>query len=440
MSYTPLSLLLIILVIVIAPLFFTKHQKKVLLTAFALLFVFDVFVERGYFVEFGDIVLHYDEFLIAIFAPLFLFLLMKINYDAKVWKIYFGLLFSIAIGYFLVQFIPPDFKVVPLYASTDAIFAGRSELEYVYFNVEHIKKFIRILAYAPILLMASSNLIDYNKLLKMTVTIAKVFVCLLLFEFAAKSIGFVGLYDNFLQLIFNDGRTVIHERAGFFTLFGLTREPSHLQYMFMVPLFFIAVSKDKNNYILFFLMIVFMILSMSFSSFGAAVISLILFIYYVPIKINRLNVEYYMFIMLIVLVFTIIILLIHYGIIEYNLQRIYRFVTQDFHIGDDVRFWSIQENLTYFINRPLFGVGFGSTKAHAFIPSALANIGIVGGYLWFKLHKVALKIVRFKKVPTILMVIILLFSGSVVWLYSVNMIFILIVLTYSYKEKYNNMS
>ncbi len=48
----------------------------------------------------------------------------------------------------------------------------------------------------------------------------------------------------------------------------------------------------------------------------------------------------------------------------------------------EMRLVAIAESLKSFLKRPLFGVGLGANYSYSLIPTALANMGIVGFAFW----------------------------------------------------------
>lgn len=447
MEISFVSPILFVAVFILVLLLATRKRSMAIEIAIVLMFIFEVIIERGFFVQFGNgFTLHYDEFVIASFSPLFLFVLLKSKLSSKYWFYFIGLTSTIAIGYFWLHYFPFDFKIIPLYAQVDSIFRGSGVMEYAQINIEHIKKPIRLLAYVPILMMVGSIYINYDTLLNKIVSLSKVVCIVLLIEYLLKNFGLLHYYDLLLQFVFNDTVSLEHTRAGYSTIQGLTSEPSHLAHGFIVPLFVFATKEHNHKLIWFLLMIILLTLTISFTNFMLAFAAIILFYmnssYYHN---NRLNSS---IIFSVIVIFALSVLTyFYYDILQYNIVRLTRLISGDFIIGDDVRLWTISENLKYLMHRPFFGIGFGSTKSNGFIPSMLANIGFVGSFFWVMWHHYSLKVKSYNTLATFLMIALLFFIGNTVWLYTINITLIFIVLTSSYYKnevlttnKYNNLN
>lgn len=99
--------------------------------------------------------------------------------------------------------------------------------------------------------------------------------------------------------------------------------------------------------------------------------------------------------------------------------------------SEQFRFYTIFETFKLLLDRPLFGVGVGTSYAFGFLPTILSNIGIVGLILWllFMFSGIARMKFTFKSVTIVCsLLLVWIPTGGLDTMYSMSLLLVMLIL------------
>ncbi|MGR5519471.1 hypothetical protein [Vibrio sp. PNB22_4_2] len=354
---------------VLTPIFFISliilfYKRNSLEFCLSFAIFFSIFVTAGYVISVGSIEVSYAQF--SLLITIFLFFITKVIYgDFSRWHFIKILLFftSLIASYIYVSVI--DVSHVLVYAT------GMDYADGVLSNPRvgphNIKEFLNVVMFSlfSMLLVIS----DRNVIIDNILDWGRWVIVLIVIEFCTKNIFNSSIFLDYVNFLFGEGKYQIDflfERAGFFSLQGLTREPNQLVRGLFIWLVVALFKNDKKYYP--FILIGVCALAVSGSFAGA---SLILFVILITIVIYG-NIKYLSVVPILILFIYIVLESVDY---TYYLERLSN-------ISSDLRVVSILKSIEVFKHVPLFGVGFGNSMSFGTFPVIISNMGIVGTISW----------------------------------------------------------
>jgi len=240
---------------------------------------------------------------------------------------------------------------------------------------------------------------DYINVCKNVIDVTKFMLILGLFELATRMMG-SDIVNVLTKTIFGAGH-VSHTliRGGFVALQGFTSEPSAYASMLMYLAILLIIESRYNKErkrIWFFLTLFLLVLSMSFTALQNVIVIVLFFFVFRQKEMNK-KIAWRGIIIAIVISLVLVVGMVVLFPDYYFSKRLLNVFEELVGIlngtwrelgqvtSERIRLVSIVENFKWFLKRPLFGLGFGVTISYGGIVSALANIGIVGYILWWKI-------------------------------------------------------
>jgi len=420
----PFGMLLIAVVIYLI----LKNKKVdiIYIKLITLTICIEAFVNLGYFFKINSFELQYAEFLLIIlgFVSIYQLIIHKVNKNLLILVIL--LITSVLISNILLIIIPFQKPIISFGMSWNAYFSGNMILPT--FTVQTIKMTIRIFLFA--LIVISSNKILTKDNINYVISIFLKFGLFIIFigfvEFIIKNMFQSNVFGLFTSWFFGIGEWTLEsllERGNTYALQGFTREPAHFALSLFILGFVLICKTDMKKRTMYLLAILItMVLSRSFSA-----IIYIGTLYFVYTIVNK---KYIAFSLIPILYIGFLVLNNYLGYYIDRLANIYSiFISSNinFNSSEYIRILSILENFKIFLNRPLFGIGVGTSYAHAFIPTFVASVGIIGFSLWFMLVFKGIAKLKFTYSNTIIILLLLFtwtFTGTIATAYSMTTLLI----------------
>jgi len=357
---------------------------------------FALLVNSGYFLQIGSIFLQYDEFMVLFFLGLSLFTGKLYRIDKTVFFGGLGLIIVVLLGVVMLALDLRNVKVLPIGESWDAFFYGRTYLlAPVTFSTKNIERIIRIIMLVVIgisineyLRKAPIDAISFFE--KAIIMITSVQVLIGALDFCLKFFLQTAFLQQFTAFFFGIapsqfGRYIV--RGGTYAIQGFMREPSHFAMSFLPGIIVLSLSVGKGTKmrLLEILVVGALFFAASFTGFG-------LICFWLALKIINQLTHWKMMSLLksSILLLGVFFLCIglffywnHFPLLSYYANRLMGALGFGPSIGSEsIRMGSILEMLKLFLLYPILGCGLGSTNAHGFLPSLLANVGILGFISW----------------------------------------------------------
>ena len=384
-----------------------KNKKCFFLFLLAMSISLEMMIDVGYFIKIGSFELGYGEvgyialtiYTICNYLP---YVLNKKNWPGL-------LLFMLVCGSLLLEFIFPYGK--PVIKDSNGwdryFYLGEMPTEII-ITFTHIKEIIHVICYVIIFIFAKSfNKIEDKVLFKYLSKFFSSFLLLGMIE-----VIFVKIFNQQSLLIdiekvlfgnsyFSDDTLVSIGITG--RLRGLKSEPSMYSYvLYIVSLFYLLTAKftRKSQYkLLSIVSIAIMLFSLSFSTIFCFVFSILIYIGYKYKKSGhkgRLSITLLSIVVLITGIIFIKYVSSKTHFDNYYLERIRMALlsvkninmsswNDQYDVYDAstlIRLKSIVGSFEYFLDRPLFGLGLGSSYAHSTFFTVLASVGFIGTSSW----------------------------------------------------------
>lgn len=393
--------------------------------------IFDNFINVGYFIKFSSMQVDYSQMILilAVISGILIFHKKIKVRKSLVINILF-LLFSCICGLVMLKIFPVDFRVMPVNGSWDLQFHGINQKEFPTLGIYNLYKFVMLFFFVLFVIFFNTfaSYRSIERLIHNFIKFGKFNIWYCYFELFYKSIFKNNLISNIVVAIFgSSGVSQVEQvltRGQFTVLQGFTKEPGHLAYAIFIFLILLLLSDNEKNttkigyYISSCIILYF---SSSFAGFGFIIVTF--FIFLLGIKNNKVRIP------AVVLILGLLVILIPKINITYYITRFNSLITQSNFIGSEgVRLNSIFQTYNAFFSRPFFGIGIGSTNCHGFFPAILANIGIVGTFIWLMIEFYGI-IPSFKNIVLILGLILLFnITGDIGDMYSGSLLLVALVL------------
>lgn len=418
---------------------YSRNLKKFSVFLFLDALAFALLVNSGYFIRVGALVLEYEEILSLLF--LFIYFLGS-GFDKINSKTFFKgilLITTALLGvFFLILISHNNITVVPIGASWDAYYAGKNVMVPLSFSSANLQRIFRLILFVLMGLCIKDILkSNQNLIAKSLVFFTSLQVLIGLIDLMSKLLFNVSLIPNISSLIFGVGSAQhigVVVRAGLPSIQGFMKEPSHFADSFIPGLTYLALNKNKSQkeILIEFLSVLILLLSGSFTGFAIVLYWLLLYAYRFVMnsKLGKLP-SILVILTIFFLSFEVVQILSHnFSIIEYYISRLYSLLGIGPSVGSEsTRLMSITYSFDLFIRYPLFGIGIGSSIAHGFIPNLLANMGIIGFLAWLS-FSFDVFFINYRKadyIPIILIFLfIMCFLGDIGWGYNMMGISMLI--------------
>lgn len=323
-----------------------------------------------------------------------------------------------------------DQPVIPRHLSNDAIgsvwdwfIAGMIARQVESYTIaEYISGFLKtvFVVFNIYCIKTICNWKDIAYIVNHLISILKAYLIVVYIEFFLKNIlNMADLWPDIQQLFcgtFTSGdlNQTPNKRGTFYSLIGFTQEPSFLVMSFAFLLFLVFIANKVNQkypgqtilpytprYQIVLILLP-MLLSGGFSSVWY-IINLAVIYYIISNEVSSKSLLYQLILFLKFLVPLILVLGLIYAFIQFSdsnysmrIEAVQLFLTSllttgtlPFNMLTDTsvlaRFSSIVLTFKDFLARPAFGLGVGMEFAHCFSITMLADFGVLGSYLWWKL-------------------------------------------------------
>ena len=464
-----MSIIAILLIVYIFYILITENKRESLIKIFTLYCIFSTFVTTGYFIKLGNVVITFSQILSVV---IFLFYSLNFSKDFKRMIIERDKRILIILIFFIVII----FNITKLFLFSKSVMVMPnsiadvkvSEVVQAEFTMDTIQKSISLFMFI-IVTTFTSYIIDeelWNKIKKRYISFGRFMIIYCLFEFLYNNIVSNNNLIKFVTFIFGDTGsqyTRLVKRGGIFCIQGFNKEPSHVAIAFLILQVIILLSKDLASVkktLHSVLIVSIMIFSGAFTGALCAVISVIIYIVTLK-KIQMINCIVgigILFLILLGIGISVKNSLLQYylmrvgnflGILKYaypamnkndallKVQNIQYYFSNGGNSGSEyIRLSSILYNLDLFYQNILLGVGLGATNAQGMIPSILANIGIIGSFLWSKVifYGKSIKGIT-NKLILIIIIGSLFFIGDIGWLFNISIIMLVYSIRYYEKVK-----
>lgn len=410
-----------------------KHKRDYLLYVLKLVIVFSVYLNIGYFLRIGGVDFSYEEVLLVFFILCSLLLVrMKLSKTSILSIIAFGIvLFA---GYLLLINNPAPPMVLPIGGSWDKVAFGIEDLTEATWSSSHIKRIVRIVLF----IVAYCIFDQYVLKDKERMTSIKRFIVKM-----AVFTAWIGVVEQFFKMILHSDvvtqtassifgvtgsqLTWVAIRGDYAVLQGLMLEPGHYAQSFLPAILILLRDRMFTEAQRLRISLLFAYVIFFCGSFAGFAILCVMLLLYVSSEKKKMALKIYL-ISFVAVVSVVVIGQMNSSLFSYYLMRVsslFGGVDLGFSTSDGVRMLSLQSATELFKSYPFLGVGFGTTDVKGFIPSMLANFGIIGTVLWFVIMMRGFtsgKIVNLKWL--IVLLPLFFFIGGVKDIYGIDMILI----------------
>lgn len=402
MLINPFGYILIFIVIMAIFNSFLSRSASLFLTflKFELIFSFFKF-NYGYFFYIGNSEIQYGEIFIGLLAIIGFWNIYFIKIKKNLLFNGLFLLFVILMGIFVLILFPSNAETINFNTAGgwDGYLRGKFfNMQPVSFSMQSILMLIRIICFIVVLVAAKSLLKkqDWFSVLNFLLFFSKLFIIFAFVEYILRFYLTIDLNEYF-NFFFGRG---ISTGADIERLQGFSREPSYyaLAIYNVSLLFFLNLQITKNLYSNISWIVAITFIGISSGAFSYLWVFSCLFIFVTFFTIfnfnlsaRRLLVFFNLSLFIVVPVITLYALNSNSSgrIIEAALQ-LQKSILGTYVIGMDAsseasRFIGIVESFKSYLDRPLIGLGIGTTYCTSGIISILANTGLIGLILWIRL-------------------------------------------------------
>lgn len=390
-----------------------KNIKKQYLIFVSLLICFDMFINIGYFFKLGSYEIQYTEMFLLVTLLYSMYFILYKGINKKCLIIGSILVASVLVTESMLGINPIKHQFMRNY---DLVQAELS-LYSIMISLRVVMIVVNVVNWKKIF-----DDEDFSWMASFIHKFGRVIIIVCIFEFFTKNILSSSIYINLINSIFGVGEstvTFIFQRAGFYTLQGLTREPSLMTRGFFYYIVILLFSKKLID-IKWDILAISVLFIMS-GSFAAVLYLTAVF----TILLLRLDVKRKVVIVLPAIMFLVFFVRSELG--YYYTMRIMRSLsffsgasTESMRTTSEAfRFTSIIDTFKLLGHRPFFGVGLGIPYSYGYISSALASIGIIGFFMWYyyTFHSISSQSIKTMKYILILLVV-WMFTDSMNVMYS----------------------
>lgn len=396
----------IIILEVLHILLIEKERTKIYIRMLSLAIVTELCIDIGYFVKVGNMDFSYSEILICLVFVLTILFCKKVKIKVIIGA---SIVLTITImGLVLAFLYPYKGYVYPTEIMWDNYYFNGVEPAYLSLSFHNLKELVHLSIFLIISLAIFSwfRQENWKLLLSSCINYFKIVLVFSSFEFIlVKLFHQYSLLKN-ITIKFLGNKYILNDTLMAGRLHGLKSEPSYYAYMLMVMALAIVAgyiwqlcSKQWVYYTLFFIVVS--------SSFTTVIVALYLGVvfyifYWNSVSINKSQNALLLPIFLIAMIILIAMMVFGLGlnINNYYYNRLISFtkVLSNLNIngweGDAayliidassrIRFVSILGAFKQMMNRPILGLGLGTTYSHGSMATIFANLGIVGTLVWGK--------------------------------------------------------
>lgn len=417
MQLNPFSFILIFIIIYI--LFFKYKNlswEKALKELFTLTLILRLNLNYGYFIGFGDIKITYNAALAAFFGSVAVIYIMHYRLNRTILK--YGALFvlcSVA-GLVCELIIPYGEPVIEKLNQWDGLFSGQNLRAHINITISTLYPLMKFIFCIMILAAARKLFRTFDAVYELVNKIVNYGMINIIYgyvEFIAKNFFNFDTSQRILTPFFGlnvSTYKTLSKRGTYYMLQGVFRETSHFSYsLFLTTLFNIAYmyflplkftgqelshrAKFQKYRIISAVLV--MALSFSFSIFLFWGTFVIVYMFAVPkeSKPQNLAIKIIFAVILSLAAASILSLTMDMSYYIYRIELLLQAFANIFRNGIEffgnhssplVRFASMLHCMKYFLARPLFGLGTGTTDCHSMVGAILANCGFIGAVLWLK--------------------------------------------------------
>ena len=365
-------------------------------------------------------------------------LIIKKGLKRREYLLFFSLIFFLFINNLILYIVPYKGEILSWFQSWDRDYHA-NHLSFAKFSMTTIKIDINIIMFFIIVYAANISFCKDEIHLILTRFVKYGFSVYIFtaIELFFKVLISSELYYDILNFSFGiiNGPIKTISRYGFNPIFGFCAEPQHFaKGLFVWMLAALVVIKGRNKWTAF---VLYTITSIFTTSFAAILyISLILAIIILDSKKNIFSL-----VTCLVSIFSVaaIFFVNNSRVFSTYLLRIRNlfyliFIPNNMEISSEsTRIISIIETFKYFLNRPFWGIGIGTTYAHGAVTSLLSNIGLFGFTLWFLLTKNSINDLKLNKAQWAILFsyLIAMFFTTTYWMSFYSLEYIL----FNYKLK-----
>lgn len=409
-----------------------KNRNEYLTFLLKVLIIFTVYINIGYFAKIGSFELAYAEVLTFLFVLIGMLLIGRIKIQIVTMVSILVFIASIITGYWLLISDTSPPMVLAVGGSWDNYLFGFESLEFAEFNSVHIKRFIRIILFIPTYYVIDKYLSQNDDrsvgIKKFVVTSAVVFAWVGVIEQITKFFFSSDIVTKIATFVFGIGSSqlvAIKERGGFPALQGFMLEPGHYAQSFIpaiIILFRDPLFSEAKRFKLFLLFGYVLFFSGSFAGFAIFLMMIMLYFWSSKQKVMKK-----IFAGVVISAATVVFIRwINSPMLNYYMVRVNALLNDESDgTSEGVRMLSIKYAMKLFNESPLFGIGFGTQDAHGFIPSMIANLGILGTTLWFVIMLRGFNQTRTINLHWLILISpVLFFIGDTGTIYSLTMILI----------------
>lgn len=404
-----------------------------------------LFFQTGYFINIGSISFSHAEVTLFVCVASIFLSGARTFFTQK----NFGLFAIVLIGWVFCVFFPSDYPSVPV-----GVYWTYSNAITPTFSLSFIKYLFRL---ALFFVVANTSMIyieddDIRWFSNYVVKIEKVVLVIIAFEFVTKNVMNSAIVEEFKRFFFGYITTDawqnpdIFYRGGQAALSGLFFEPSAFAWSQLLVGIIVIKSDYSRKKLMSIVIIAFQLLSVSFSA-ALTVLCLTIFL----ILENSVGGAIFFIIIGCVSIFAFVSIGSQAGsdtLWGYYYERIFqsldtlKVLQANSNINEmqqEMRLVSIAESLKSFLKRPLFGIGLGTNYSYSLIPTALANIGIIGFTFWIGSINTIINAFRShrRKIDFIVLFVVYFFIGTIGSLYDLSLLSVMIVLANHKQGGYN---
>ena len=394
----------LILIIFFINLFSKETSEKKIIKHSVLMFFVYFFTNRGYFLQTDFIRVEYWQATVFL-GIILLFFTKRIKVLSWTLLVYSFVLF---LNMFLLLLCPLD--------GARAIGTFGDYAEVIYGNLNYtlpvFSKFTFFFFFLALALAAffDSRCFPYsNRSFKHIIGtlsfLVKIVLGICLIEFFFKNIFKIEGYYDVLNMFFGEGDDSLSDyifRGTAYSLTGLTKEPSHLARSLTVSIAILfsnsIVNQKRRDYLWIIIAFALLIICGAFSSIIEILFLFVFFaVYFVGSRNTHLKRNNALWIVIILSFVFVVVSISSFGLLANNSDNYlyYRFkeldtffenVINDRYIGTSstsVRLFSAKDTLINLLNRPLMGIGLGTTNCYGMSALSLAEIGLLGVFLYF---------------------------------------------------------
>jgi hypothetical protein len=374
-------------------------------------------INSGFFFQLGNFQLEYEEFFVLLAVLLYPFGMSRISYKILILSVF--LIGTILIGHFMILLISEDIFLKPIGTSLESFYLNPWALEVrLEFGYNNFIRLFRVVFFCVVLTIIKSILSNNNQ----KRFIENLFVAIVLIQsliglvdlFSQISMG-VSVIDSIAVFIFGKDQTSLLFRGGSYSIKGFMFEPNHFVFAFIPGMTLLGFKKESSKQTIVIEMLAVLVLFLSTSLMGFLIV-----FYWLGLKLLNSNKRSkYLFAAAIFIGLALFNKFQNIPLANYYFERLTLALSGVKHIGSEgFRLMDINDNLRLFSEKPLFGVGLGSTSALGLIPSILSNVGLFGLLSWLAIIKNTLFSAKIPLFAFCLISLLLFFAGDIGWFYN----------------------